>query len=357
MNRRDFLLSVGLGYLALPYAVLAEEPGLNQRAQSRGLSFGYAINSFQLVDKIFAEAVIRDAGIIVAENEMKWRETQKKDGPPNYATADRIVNFARQHQMGVRGHTIIWHRKPPAWAEAALSGPDGKKLLLDYTHNIVSHFRGQIKEWDVVNEAVDLGSRTPNGLRNWGPYLENGYDFIADCFRAAHEADPDAMLFYNDFGIEYKRQSAKRDAVLKLLTRLKNQDVPIHCLGIQSHLIAGTDFDERLFRNFLKEVADMGIKIRLTELEVDDKNLDADIALRDAGVADTARQYLNVAFDEPAVIGLLTWGVSDRTMRNVALWQTRADRLAPRRLPLDENFQKKPLWHAIAECFDNARSR
>jgi endo-1,4-beta-xylanase len=359
LTRRDFLSSTGAaaGFLFLPSGASSIEDGLNAHAKRRGLTFGCAVRDTQLVDQPLRDAMLREVGMMVPENEMKWRQIQKTSERPNYFIADRMANFAANHQLKLRGHTIIWHQNPPMWARQTLAGADGQALLLNYTRDIVSHFRGRVVEWDVVNEAIELKDKLPGGLRDWHPYQENGYDFIANCFRVAHETDPNAVLCYNDFGLEYDNQSAKREAVLLLLRELKKRDAPIHCLGIQSHLVAGWNFNRTVFRTFLDQVAKIGLKIRLTELEVDDKNLSADIAERDAGVAKAAHDYLTTAFEEPAVTGVLSWGLSDYTTRDVQMWRSRKDRLKPRRLLLDENFGRKPVWYAVADCFDNAALR
>lgn len=355
IGRRDLLAVIGAcaGAAVIPMqaAATVTSDGLHARAARRGLSFGCAVRDERLRPNDVKAAILRDAGMIVPENSMKWRETQKTSRAPNYIMADRIANFASKHSLLLRGHTVIWHQKPPAWALETLDGPGGRDLLLSYTRDIVGHFAGRVMEWDVVNEAIWTKDGLPNGIRNWPPYRDTPYDFMADCFIAAHEADPKAILCYNDFGLEYDNQTARRSGVLRILTELKHRKAPIHCLGIQSHLTAGWHFDEVVFRKFLAEVADLGLKIRLTELDVDDKNLPLDIAKRDASVAEVVRRYLSVAFDEPAVTGLLTWGLTDR------FFKTKKDGRRPRFLPLDDNLQRKPVWYAIADSFDNAPIR
>jgi endo-1,4-beta-xylanase len=151
-------------------------------------------------------------------------------------------------------------------------------------------------------------------------------------------------------------QDDQRRAVLNLLTDLKSKDVPIHALGIQSHLLTRYPFCATQFRQFLQEVADLGLKIMLTELDVTDSQLPADPHSRDQAVADIYEEYLSVALDEPAVTAVTTWGLSDR-----ASWLNkaapRADGLPVRPLPLDENMNRKAAWWAIARAFDAAPKR
>jgi endo-1,4-beta-xylanase len=353
LGRREFLIGAGAACSAalLPVDTFAAGwDGLHVRAARKGLSFGCAVRNEQLGFPPMQAALLRDVGMIVPENSMKWRETQKIARAPNYILADRIADFAGNHHMDLRGHTVVWHQKPPGWAVETLDGPGGADLVLSYVKDIVGHFAGRVMEWDVLNEAIWTKDGHPFGIRTWAPYQAGGFDFMADCFIAAHEADPEAVLCYNDFGIEYDNQTDRRAAVLHLLKELKQRNAPVHCLGIQSHLTVGWNFQENIFREFLANVASLGVKIRLTELDVSSKQ-GFDIERLDLAMADVVRRYLAVCFDEKAVTGLLTWGLSDRFLT------TRKDGTRPRALPLDDNFQPKPIWHAIAESFDNAPSR
>jgi endo-1,4-beta-xylanase len=141
-----------------------------------------------------------------------------------------------------------------------------------------------------------------------------------------------------------------------LLSDLKRQGVPLYGLGIQCHLKVGNRFNPKIFRKFLADVAALGLKIRITEFDIDDQRLPVDIVERDRQVADHARTFLEVALDERSLNSLLTWGLSDRyTWLNAE--RPRADGVKKRPLPLDEDMARKPLWLAMAQCFDNAPMR
>lgn len=166
------------------------------------------------------------------------------------------------------------------------------------------------------------------------------------------------MLVYNDTAVDYDtpEDNQTRTGILKLLEYLKSRNVPIQALGIQAHLDAAEKrFNEKKFRDFLGEVAGMGLKIMITELDVSDRYLPADIQLRDRAVAHAAEQYLSVALDERAVIAVLTWGLSDRYT-----WLSmypRPDNLPVRVLPYNDDLQRKLMWNAIARSFDGAPKR
>ncbi|MBB3444209.1 endo-1,4-beta-xylanase [Rhizobium sp. BK379] len=357
--RRTFLLAASAA-LASAQVSRADEPNetsLSQRAEKKGLSFGTQVNSGPLFSlKPYHDAVLRDASMIVPENEMKWRPTQPTERQSNYFNADRIARFAEDNALLLRGHTAVWHQNPPVWTKDIITSDEGQTVVLDHARELIGHFRGRVMEWDVVNEAIAPEDGMPDNLRNWPPYNKGGIDFIADCFHAAREADPKANLYYNDYSVYYQSQGRRRDAILSFLEKLKSRGAPIDGFGIQSHLIANAEFDENVYRRFLSQVADLGLKIRATELDVSDVRLGPDIDLRDAIVAAHTKLYLDVLFDEPAVIGLVTWGMTDRFSWLHEGWP-RKDRLTQRCLPLDENFAKKPMWYAIAEAFDRAPSR
>jgi endo-1,4-beta-xylanase len=167
------------------------------------------------------------------------------------------------------------------------------------------------------------------------------------------------MLVYNDYGLEYDnpKDEAKRTAVLKLLERLKSRGTPIHAFGMQSHLMGHQSaLNAKKLRNFLADVASLGLKILITELDVIDQKLTSDPIVRDRIVAGIYEDYLNIVLDERAVIAVLTWGLSDKYTW-VSNFFPRSDKLAVRPLPLDSNMKSKLAWNAIARAFDHAPKR
>jgi endo-1,4-beta-xylanase len=167
-------------------------------------------------------------------------------------------------------------------------------------------------------------------------------------------------LVYNDFDVDYNDRASreKRTAILRLLETLKKQGTPVDTLGIQAHLNPSRNFDARSFRQFLRAAADLGLGLYITELDVIDKELPADIERRDRLAADHAQLYLETALAEPAVKAVFTWGLSDRfAWRKEFSYARRRDGLPPRNLPLDEAMRRKPLWTAIARAFDGATPR
>ena len=282
------------------------------------------------------EAVLsRHFSALTAENSMKPEGVQPREGEFTFADADRLVEIANRAGASVVGHTLVWHSQTPRWFFQGKDGqPITRELALERlrTHikTVVGRYKGKVKEWDVVNEAINDG---PGVLRQT-PWLRAiGEDYIAEAFRAAHEADPDAILVYNDYNIEldYKRPKA-----LELLKKLVDQKVPIHAVGIQAHWrIENPPMAET--EKAIKEFSALGLKVMITELDMGvlpSKYQGADISRVEtmtpdqvavmnpytkglpAEVAEVHAKKLREAFElfnrYSSVIGRVTlWGVDD----------------------------------------------
>jgi endo-1,4-beta-xylanase len=292
---------------------------------------------------------------------MKWGTVEKRRGEPRYDEADAIAAFAARHGLALHGHTPVWYRNMPPWAPEAIRAGEAEALLRGVVSGMVGRYRGRARSWDVVNEALEPKEGRPDRLRR-NPWLDAlGPDYLDLAYRVARETDPDAMLVYNDYWFDFDDRTARdrRAAALRLLEDFRKRGTPVDALGIQAHLIAGGPvFREAPMRRFLAQVAAMGYKILITELDVRDTPLPPDIALRDQAVADLATRYLDVVLDERAVAGVITWGLSDKYtwLNDQAQFprQARADRGVNRALPLDVDMNRKPLWTAIARAIDAA---
>lgn len=203
---------------------------------------------------------------ITPANSLKPDSVQHIEGQFNFKDGDRLVELAEKSGATPIGHTLVWHQQSPQWF---FEGPDGKPAsrelalarLRKHITTVVGHYKGRIKQWDVVNEAINDG---PGVLRPT-PWLKAiGEDYIAEAFRAAHAADPDAILIYNDYNIElgYKRPKA-----LQLLKSLIDQKVPINAVGIQCHWrMDNPDFAE--VEEAINQFAALGLKVMITELDI-----------------------------------------------------------------------------------------
>ncbi|BAZ45769.1 endo-1,4-beta-xylanase [Chondrocystis sp. NIES-4102] len=351
---------------------------LSDRAAAKGLLYGaFPQASYPEFsqDFPFQSQFVRECRVFVAGFYWNWGGVRPTEKTYNFAATDYFANFAKENEMLLRGHPLIWYRTTPDWLidkfiDPATTSKQIKNILIEHIKTVVTRYAGRIHSWDVVNEAINVADGDPYGLRDtkisgindlkcpsWLDFL--GIDFIDLAFQTASQADPQAMLVYNEFGLDYDYpdDEAKRNATLRLLRRLKAQGTPIDALGIQAHLDASRSdqFSPEKLRQFLKDVADLGLKIIISELDVRDRAIKGDIASRDRAVAQAYYDYLTVALEEPAVIAVTTWGLSDRYS-----WVQKSPRYdgSPQRpLPLDDQLRRKLAWHAIAHAFDNAPQR
>ncbi|MBW4564849.1 MAG: endo-1,4-beta-xylanase [Mojavia pulchra JT2-VF2] len=343
---------------------IAGKASLKQRAAAKGLIYGAAIPRLYLSsDQKLAARLAQECGILTPEWELKWSAGHKPLRPSpdtfDFTAGDWMAKFARTHRMLLRGHTLVWHESLPTWFKETVNRQNAEQFLVKHIQTVVTHYAGQMHSWDVVNEAIEVKDGRSDGLRKT-PWLEFlGTDYIDLAFRLAAEFDPKALLVYNDYGLEYdtSHHEAKRKAVLKLLERLKSRGVPIHALGMQSHMDGNEKrFNPKKLQNFLANVADLGLKIMITEMDVTDKKLPRNPVVRDRMVAAVYQNYLSVVLNEPAVTAVMTWGISDRYTW-LSKFQPRSDGAAVRPLPLDSNFRPKLAWNAIARAFDKAPRR
>ena len=364
LDRRALILGTAsmLASLSMRPAMAAESDarGLGAYAAAQGLLYGAAVRAQNLNnDILYQNAVLRECRAITPENEMKWGMIEQKQGVPNYIFADGLAQFAEKNKLILRGHTLVWGVSAPGWLPTALSGPGGANIVEKHIIDMMSRYAGRVGEWDVVNEALAPPHRRPDGLRN-NIFLDTlGPDYIANAFHIARSCDPKALLYYNDFGFEYDDNfcEPRRQFLLKLLADLVARKVPIDGVGLQTHLKVGLRFNGPLYRRFLADIAAMGLRIMLTEIDVNDTDLPFDQTERDAGIAGHIGQVLDVALDEPAVVGLITWGLTTRLSWLNSFPQARKDGQQMRGLPLDAEQRHTPLWTAMVQSIKNAPAR
>jgi len=289
-------------------------------AMRHGLIYGSSAATWQLADQSYARLFADEAAILFTEDDLLWwRLRPTPTSGLEFAHADEIVAFAHRHGMLVLGAHLVWDEGfGDGWTDDDLWGMDeqtARDLILGTIDAVVGRYRGRVATWIVVNEALDA-----SGLRTDVPWYETiGPSYVAESFRAARAADPDALLVLNDYGYEtddrYTSAADKRAATLAFLDQLLRDDVPVDALGVQAHLHARDveeAFDGEAYRSFLADVASHGLSILITELDVLDDGLPAAAGPRDRAIADVYRTYLDVALQEPAVVSLTTFGLSDR---------------------------------------------
>lgn len=227
---------------------------------------GAALNVRQVVSKDEAlQSLIREQfSSVVAENCMKAEEVQPEEGRFDFTDGDRLCDLAEKNGQVVIGHCLIWHSQAPKWFFKDKDGNTVSKEVLiqrmkDHIYKVVGHYKGRVKGWDVVNEAIE-----GNGEFRKSPFYKIiGPEFIRLAFQFAHEADPDVELYYNDYGMDSPR---KREAVVRMVQDLKAHGCRIDAIGMQSHLSFDTPLDE--YEKSLEAFAAAGVKVMATELDL-----------------------------------------------------------------------------------------
>jgi endo-1,4-beta-xylanase len=351
--------------LAVAAAATQEESvstTLRQAAASRGVIYGAAVRGSSLEDERFERLLAEQCGILVPEGALKWHTLRPAPDRFDFRAGDQLLEYARTHNMKYRGHTLVWHEALPAWFEAHATVSNARTLMTTHIQTVVKHYAGKLHSWDVVNEIIEPNDGRPDGLKK-SPWLSAiGPEYIDLAFQAAADADPKALLVWNENLLEGESDysQAKRRHVLTLLTELKRRGTPVQALGLQGHLYGHLPVARGL-RDFVARVADFGLKILVTELDVRDQRLPGDVATRDRMVAEKYLEFLSAVVPEKALIAVLSWGLSDRyTWLNdpgLPLGQRRRDGMPARPLPFDADLRRKPAFVAIQRAFDSSPAR
>ncbi|MCC8426933.1 endo-1,4-beta-xylanase [Mucilaginibacter sp. UR6-11] len=228
---------------------------------------GVAVTPALLRDPAAQALILQHFNSLTPENAMKMGPIHPEENRYYWNDADAIVDFAQQHGLKVRGHNLCWHQQTPAWMYRDKDGGlVTKEVLLErlkqHIYAVVGRYKGKIYAWDVVNEAV--ADENDKVYRNSVWYQLCGDDYILKAFQYAHEADPDAILFYNEYGTENPQ---KRDRVYRLLKKLIDAGAPVNAIGLQAHWNL-TDPTNAQITDAIKLYASLGLKVQITELDM-----------------------------------------------------------------------------------------
>jgi endo-1,4-beta-xylanase len=222
---------------------------------------GSAVRAESLAaDVRYGRVLAQEFNALTPEYSLKWANIEPVQGFYDWAINDRLMAFAASKNQAVYGHTLVWHTDVPTWVTEDLSPQQTRELLRDHVTRVVSRYRGKVWAWDVVNEALaeDGSMRDTIWLRKLGP------SYIAEAFHWAHAADPDAVLFINEYGAEWENR--KSTALLGLVNRLRSEGVPIEGVGFQAHL--PYDRSAAGLAENLARFTGGGFKVAITELDV-----------------------------------------------------------------------------------------
>jgi endo-1,4-beta-xylanase len=309
----------GLAYVVLTLTAVSAFPQtLREAAESVGVLVGTAVRPQQLLEPAYAATLSREFNLLEPEDVMKWETIHPAPDKFDFAQGDRLVEFAIAHQMKVRGHTLTWHQQNPRWLTDETRTPEQlARILEQHIKTVVGHYRGRVFAWDVVNEAFDEG-RDAGKLRSTLWYdkpgiglADKGYTYIENCFRWAHAADPDALLFYND--VEAETMNPKSDAIYAMVKDFRRRGVPIDGVGLQMHL-SNLHPDVASISENIGRLSALGLKVHITELDVslpvdpDGNALAADLQQQ----AEVYRQIATAGLQHSGCTAIQTWGFTDR---------------------------------------------
>ncbi|MFD7658489.1 endo-1,4-beta-xylanase [Actinosynnema sp. NPDC059797] len=327
------------GALAVGMAVAAPSsadasPTLGQLAAAKGRYFGSATDNPTLTNAAYTAVLGSEFDQITVGNTQKWMYTEPERGRFDYSQADQIVAFAQAHDQVVRGHTLVWHNQLPGWIDSV---PAGELLgvMRNHVANVAGHYKGEVIHWDVVNEAFE-----EDGTRRQSVFQQKiGDGYIAEAFKAARAADPNAKLYYNDYNIE--GVNAKSDAVYNLVKSFKQQGIPIDGVGLQAHLILG-QVPSTLKQN-IQRFADLGVDVAITELDI--RMRTPRDAAKDAQQAADYRTVVNACLAVARCVGITVWDFSDGHSWIPSVFPGEGAALI-----YDEGFAKKPSYWAVYEA-------
>jgi len=303
---------------------------LGAAATQSGRFFGAAMESGRLGNNPYTTVLDREFNSTTPGNEMKWETTEPSRNTFNFGPGDTIVNHALAHNMKVRGHTLVWHSQLAPWVNSVSSGTDLLAAMRNHVTQEVTHFRGNIWYWDVVNEAFN-----EDGSRRSSPFQNLiGNSFIEQAFISARAADPAAKLCYNDFNIE--GQNAKSNAVFAMVQDFKSRNIPIDCVGFQAHLIMG-QVPSTLQAN-LQRFANLGVDVQITELDIR-------MPINAQNFTQQATDYANVIKACLAVTrcnDITVWGVGDADSWIPGVFPDQGFALL-----FDNNYNPKPAYNSV----------
>lgn len=310
------------------------ERTLKEAGKNHNLFIGTAVNGEVLdKDEDYANLIKNEFSLITPENEMKFSVIHPDVDKFDFSESDKIVKFALENDIKVRGHTLVWNKRIPEWLEKGnYSKEEMEHILKNHIFTVMEHYKGQIYAWDVVNEAFNNDGSLKDSiwLRTIGP------EYIKKSFEWAKEADPNALLFYNDYSAEVIND--KSNAIYKMIEQFKKEGTPIDGIGFQFHTSLHQKFTQKELIKNMKRFSEIGVKVNITELDV---KLSDTVASSKVKYEKQANQYSVVLKSCLKIDNDCTsfgmWGLTDKYT-----WLKDDSPLI-----FNEEFEKKPSYDAL----------
>jgi len=333
----------------IPFALAANAqstpdpaPALRDLAEQNHIHIGAAVYSDHLLDPQFNQVLSREFNMLTPENEAKFCWLQPNEGKFDFSKFDQLVAFAQANNMEIHGHNLVWHQCLPDWvAQGKFTRDQALQVLHDHIFTVLGRYRGRVAIWDVVNEAMsDSGS----GLRDtpWRDMI--GDDYVEMAFRFAHEADPDALLFYNDYSGE--AMTGKANAIYDMVQDFVKRGVPINGVGLQSHFTLGGVNEASISQN-IKRLGALGLQVQITEMDDRFDGAPTPAILQEQ--ANDYAQLMQACLENSNCTAFITWGVSDNYtwLRGTNLGFFKNPLVEP--LLFDDHYQPKPAYQALVD--------
>ena len=320
---------------------------LRDAAKVRGILVGAATDPSHFMESNYTATLSREFSQVEAENAMKFGPIHPGPTTYNFGPADAIVAFAQANQMAIRGHNLVWYNQLPSWLTNGTYTPDQlSSILQDHINTVVGRYAGHVYAWDVVNEAFNDNGTLRSYLWSDTPGIGlSGTGYIEQAFRWARAADPNALLFYNDYNGE--GINAKSNAIYKMAEDFKARGVPLDGIGLQMHFTTSIGSLTGIEAN-MKRIAELGLQVHITELDV---RLPVDSS-GNASATDLMRQaqiyhdVVALCLRTPHCTSIQTWGFTDKYS-----WIPGTFAGQGAGLEFDMSYQPKPAYNAMRSTF------
>ncbi|GMI40958.1 hypothetical protein TeGR_g8384 [Tetraparma gracilis] len=285
------------------------------------MTIGAAVNEgyFDADDGSYSQTAASQYNLVTAENSCKFGATEKVQNQFSFDACDQVLGFAEENNMAFRGHNLCWGVYNPSWVDdGGFSSAELTRILQNHINNTLTHYKGKAVAWDVVNEAIE--DSAPYGLKKntWNNITASGdaTDYIDVAFAAARAADPDTLLFYNDYNVASMDgwSAGKSDAMFSMVKGMRDRGVPIDGVGLQMHVGCGYDLVDGVRAN-MQRYSDIGVQTHVTELDLTcEQSASYDCTWSGEVEEQQGRLYadlLQACVDVEGCTNFETWGFTD----------------------------------------------